>query len=117
MRLLLDECIDRRLACELIGYEVKTVPQMGWVGVKNGQLLSLAVRKFDVFITVDRNLSFQQNLPQFDIAVIVLQSSSNRLADLKPLTPQILEVLPTVAKGQATLVSLSNTTRTRRCGL
>ncbi|MEH1911911.1 DUF5615 family PIN-like protein [Nostoc sp.] len=73
MKLLLDECIDRKLAREFVGYEVQTVPQMGWAGVKNGQFLALAEANFDVFITVDRNLSFQQNLPQFDIAVIVLQ--------------------------------------------
>jgi Domain of unknown function (DUF5615) len=105
MKLLLDECIDRKFAKELPGYEVKTVPQMGWAGVKNGQLLALAAAEFDVFITVDRNLSFQQNLPQFDIAVIVLQASSNRLADLKPLAPNILAILEIAAKGQATLIT------------
>jgi hypothetical protein len=104
MKILLDECIDRKLAREFLGYEVKTVPQMGWAGVKNGQLLALATAEFDVFITVDRNLSFQQNLPQFDIAVIVLQASSNRLADLKPLAPQVLAILPAAAKGQTTVV-------------
>lgn len=106
MRLLLDECIDRKFAREFPGYEVKTVPQMGWAGVKNGQLLALAEAEFDIFITVDRNLSFQQNLPQFNIAVIVLQSSSNRLAELKPLAPAVLAILPTLAKGQATIVGL-----------
>jgi hypothetical protein len=85
MKVLLDECIDRKLARELVGYDVKTVPQMGWAGVKNGQLLSFAEAEFDIFITVDRNLSFQQNLPQFNIGIIVLHSISNRLADLKPL--------------------------------
>ncbi|GAB4174255.1 MAG: hypothetical protein Fur006_04040 [Coleofasciculaceae cyanobacterium] len=105
MKLLLDECIDRRFAKEFVGYEVKTVPQMGWAGVKNGQLLALAEAEFDVFITVDRNLSFQQNLPQFNIAVIVLQAPSNRLADLKPLASGVLAVLATAAKGQATVVS------------
>lgn len=105
MKLLLDECIDRRLAREIVGYDVKTVPQMGWAGIKNGQLLALAVIKFDVFITVDRNLSFQQNLLTFNITVIVLQAPSNRLADLKPLVPKILSILPTVTKGQATTVS------------
>jgi hypothetical protein len=104
MKLLLDECIDRKFAREFAGYEVKTVPQMGWAGIKNGQLLALAEAEFDVFITVDRNLSFQQNLPQFDLAVIVLQAASNRLADLKPLATQILDILATVAKGQATVV-------------
>ena len=105
MKLLLDECIDRKLAKEFIDYEVKTVPQMGWAGIKNGQLLALAEAEFDVFITVDSNLSFQQNLAQFDIAVIVLQASSNRLADLKLLAPKILAVLSSAARGQATTVS------------
>jgi predicted nuclease of predicted toxin-antitoxin system len=105
MKLLLDECIDRKLAREFPGYEVRTVPQMGWAGVKNGQLLALAEAEFDVFITVDCNLSFQQNLSQFNIAVIVLQASSNRLADLKPLAPKVLDILATAAKGKATVIS------------
>ena len=105
MKLLFDECIDRKFTKEFVGYEVKTVPQMGWAGVKNGELLALAEAEFDVFITVDRNLSFQQNLPQFNIAVIVLQAPSNRLADLKPLAPEVLAILATATKGQATVVS------------
>ena len=106
MKILLDECIDRKLASYFAGYEVKTVPHMGWAGVKNGQLLALAETEFDVFITVDRNLSFQQNLPHFDIAIIVLQASSNRLAELKPLLPKVLAILATAAKGQATTISM-----------
>jgi hypothetical protein len=105
MKILLDECIDRKFAREFVDHEIKTVPQMGWAGIKNGQLLTLAETKFDVFITVDRNLSFQQNLPQFEIAVIVLQAPSNRLADIKPLAPKILVILATAVKGQATVVS------------
>jgi predicted nuclease of predicted toxin-antitoxin system len=104
VKILLDECIDRRLAREFVGYEMKTVPQMGWAGIKDGQLLVLAEAEFDVFITVDRNLSFQQNLLQFDIAVIVLQAPSNQLADLKPLAPEVVAILATVVKGQATVV-------------
>jgi predicted nuclease of predicted toxin-antitoxin system len=106
MKILVDECIDRRLSREFTGYEVKTVPQMGWAGIKDGQLLILAAAEFDVFITVDRNLSFQQNLSQFDLAVIVLHALSNRLADLQPLVPNILAVLDTAAKGQATIVGI-----------
>jgi predicted nuclease of predicted toxin-antitoxin system len=106
MKILLDECIDRRLAREFVGYEIKTVPQMGWAGIKDGQLLVLAAEEFDVFITVDRNLSFQQNIPQFDIAVIVLEAPSNRLADLKPLAPKVLEILGEAIKGQAMLITM-----------
>jgi len=78
---------------------------MGWAGLKNNQLLALAQAEFDVFITVDRNLSFQQNLPQFDIAVIVLQALSNRLADLKPLASKVLAILARATRGQVTIVS------------
>ena len=105
MKLLLDECIDRKFAREFVDYEIQTVPQMGWAGVKNGQLLALAEAEFDVFITVDRNLSFQQNLRQFDIAVIVLQALSNRLADLKPLASKVLPILAMATRGQVTIVS------------
>lgn len=66
MKILLDECVDRRLAKDIVGHEVKTVPQMGWATIKNGELLTLAEREFDVFVTVDRNLSFQQNLPRYE---------------------------------------------------
>ena len=106
MKLVLDEYIDRKLTKEFVGYEIKTVPQMGWAGTKNGKLLALVEKEFDVFITVDRNLSFQQNLSQFDIAVVVLQASSNRLMDLKPLVPKVLDILSKVVKGQAVVVSL-----------
>ena len=105
MKLLLDECIDRRLAQALAGHEVKTVPQMGWAGIKNGDLLTLAETEFDVFLTVDRNLSFQQNLPTFNVAVLVLHAPSNRLADLRPLAPKILATLPTLIKGKAEHIS------------
>jgi predicted nuclease of predicted toxin-antitoxin system len=106
MKILLDECIDRRLAREFVGYEIKTVPQMGWAGIKDRELLVLAEVEFDIFVTADRNLSFQQNLSQFDLALIVLQAQSNRLADLKPLVPKVLEMLDVAPKGEATLVGI-----------
>lgn len=106
MRLLLDECVDRRFSKELPGHLVKTVPQMGWATIKNGELLALAEKDFDVFITVDRNLSFQQNLPKFNIAVLVLEAPSNRLADLKHLAPRVLGILPSLTKGKAETLSL-----------
>ena len=106
MKILLDECVDRRFARELPEHSVKTVPQMGWATIKNGELLALAEKEFDVFITVDRNLSFQQNLPKFNIAVLVLQARSNRLADLKPLAPKVLSILPSLTKGKAEVVGI-----------
>ena len=72
MKILLDECVDWRFGRELVGHEVRTTRQMGWAAITNGELLRLAEGDFDVFLTVDRNLSFQQHLPTFGIAVVVL---------------------------------------------
>ncbi|MBS0182399.1 MAG: DUF5615 family PIN-like protein [Nitrospira sp.] len=107
MKILLDECVDRRFAKEITRHEVVTVSQAGWAGIKNGELLTLAQEQFDVFVTVDRNLSFQQNLSQFTIAVIVLQAPTNRLQDLRLLAPKLQSVLPMLVKGQVRWVSLS----------
>jgi predicted nuclease of predicted toxin-antitoxin system len=101
VKILLDECLDRRLARDLAGHEVKTVPQMGWATIKNGELLTLAEKEFDVFVTVDRNLSFQQHLPRYNIAVVVLRAPSNRLQDLRPLVSKLLAVLITAKRGEA----------------
>jgi predicted nuclease of predicted toxin-antitoxin system len=104
VKILLDECVDRRLARDLKGHVVKTAPQMGWAGIKNGRLLALAEKEFEVFVTMDRNLSFQQHLPKFKIAVLVLKARSNRLMDLQPLAPKILAALPTLQVGVAALI-------------
>jgi len=96
----------RRLAQEIDGHEVVTVPQTGWAGIQNGELLRRVQEQSDVFVTVDRNLSFQQHLPQFNIAVIVLQAPSNRLKDLRPLMPQFNRTVLVASKGQVTLVTL-----------
>jgi hypothetical protein len=80
---------------------------MGWSGIKNGQLLALAQSEFDVFVTVDRNLSFQQHLPKFSVAVLLLVAPSNRLADLIPLVPLLIAALPTAVKGAVSKVSVA----------
>jgi hypothetical protein len=77
---------------------------MGWASKTNGELLALAATDFDVFLTSDRNLSYQQNVSAFDVAVIVLVARSNRMDDLRPLVPQILEALVTAKAGTVTLV-------------
>ena len=106
MKVLLDECLPRRLVAKLTGHEVQTVPQAGWASIKNGALLKLAEGNFDVFVTVDRNLSFQQNLAQRKIAIIVLRAYSNRFQDLLPLVPTILEALGAVKCGELVEISL-----------
>ena len=101
MRVLLDECIDWRLSRDIAGHDVKTTRQMGWVALKNGELLTFAAERFDVFITVDRNLSFQQSLVSYNVAVVVLHAPTNRLADLQLLIPELLAALPTAKRGIA----------------
>ena len=104
-RLLLDECVDWRLARHLGPHSVTTVAQAGWSGVKNGRLLRQAEAAFDVLITVDRNLSFQQRLIDFSLAVIVLHAPSNRLQDLLALVPRVLETIPIVTPGRVVVIS------------
>lgn len=77
---------------------------MGWATIRNSDLLLLAQGQFDAFVTVDRNLAFQRDLPRFSIAVIVLRARTNRLADLRPLVPQLLEALQQAAPGEVTWI-------------
>jgi hypothetical protein len=93
VKVLVDECVDWRLSRDIIGHEVKTARQMGWAAVKNGELLALASEHFDVFVTVDQNLSFQQNLASVTIAIIILRAKTSRLADLKVLIPNLLAAI------------------------
>lgn len=98
-RVLLDESVPRRIGFELDGHFVRTVQFMGWTGVKNGQLLQLAVEQFEVFITADQNLRYQQHHPEHQIAVIVLIAVNNRLQTLLPLVPDIMQTLETIEIG------------------
>jgi predicted nuclease of predicted toxin-antitoxin system len=93
MRILLDEDLPRRLGVLLIGHETSTVQRSGWSGIKNGKLLALAGSKFDVFLTMDSNLEFQQNLAVLPVAVLVVEAVSNRMEHLVPLVPGILKEL------------------------
>ena len=104
LKVLLDECLDRRFACEITDAYVKTVPQMGWAGLVNGKLLTNAQAHFDVFITVDQNLAFQQNLDKYKISIIVLCPARNQLEDLKRLIPSLLKVLAKPLNKQITRI-------------
>ena len=98
-RVLLDECLPRQLKRSIEGHHVRTVPETGWAGKKNGELLDLAASDFDVFVTVDRNLAFQGKV-RTEVAVIVIVTRGNRLVDLLPLVPKLCVVLETVERGQ-----------------
>src|SRR5437660_10672678 len=100
MRILLDECVPRRLRTHLPGHDVHTVPEMGWSGKKNGELLRLmSGQGFEVFLTVDQSLRHQQNLQGVGVAVRVLVAPSNRLTDLVPLAPSGLAPLGSLKAG------------------
>jgi hypothetical protein len=94
------------LAASLATVNVRTVADQGWSGISNGQLLALASVEFDVFVTVDRNLPFQQHLPKFDIAVILLRARTNRIVDVIALVPELVSVMPNAKPGVVTSIGI-----------
>jgi predicted nuclease of predicted toxin-antitoxin system len=105
VRVLLDECLPRRLRRALPDHEVRTVQELGWAGTKNGALLRRAASDgFEAFVTVDRNLEFQQHVPGLGLAVVALGARSNDITDLEPLMPAVLTILPTLTPGQVVRV-------------
>jgi len=101
MRLLLDECVPRPLKRDLLGHDVWHVVDMGWSSKRNGELLPLMVAgHFVAFLTVDQNLEFQQNLQVSGVGVVVAVARTNRVKELRPLVPQILEALARLTPGQ-----------------
>jgi hypothetical protein len=107
MRLLLDECVPRKLKFLFAagGHECETVREAGFDGKTNGELLVLAEFLFDVLITIDRNIRYQQNLTSRDIAILVLCARSNDISDIAPLVPQALAALGTLTPGQVVEVT------------
>lgn len=105
MRLLLDECVPRKLKGRLTGHRCRTVPEEGLAGRRNGELLKLAEKAgFDVFLSVDRGIEFQQNLQTRQIAVLVVRAVSSRLSDLLPHVPEILKRLESLGPGEVARV-------------
>ena len=101
----MDECLDRRLKLQLAGHEVRIVSEMGWAGMANGALLAVAQNEFDVFLTLDASLPYQQSLRGFQIAVILLRAKTNRLADLKPLLPLLAKAMLSTRPGKVITVA------------
>ncbi len=105
VRVLLDGCVPSRLADELSEHEVSTAPEMGWADLDDGPLLDAMAEHFDVLVTVDKNLPKQQRIDNRPLAVVVLRAKTNRLADLRPLTPKLREVLENARPGQVYEIS------------
>ena len=100
MRVLLDECVPRRLGRELIGHDVRAVSEMGWGGTKNGALLKRAAEEFDVLLTIDQGFQFQQNVRSAAIAVVIVAVGSNDIDVLRAFVPGILEALRCAQAGE-----------------
>jgi hypothetical protein len=99
VKVLLDECLPRPLKRDLAGHDVSTVPEMGWAGIKNGALLRLVEPVFDVFVTIDGNLQYQQNLHSLKLAFVVLKALNNKIEMLQPLMPEVQAALQTIRPG------------------
>lgn len=106
MKLLLDECVPRRFKSSLSNpkHECVTVPEAGFAGKKNGELLALAEENFQVFITLDEGFRYQQNLSGRKIAVRLVRAKSNRLTDLLPWAEHCRRAISTIQPGQIVLV-------------
>jgi hypothetical protein len=107
MKLLLDECLPRKFRSYFPEHDCRTVPDEGLAGKKNGELLQLAEKAgFQVFLTLDRGIEYQQNLRPRTIAVVIIRSKSSRLAELLPQVTDLLRLLESIEPGQPAKVSL-----------
>ena len=104
MKILIDECLPRKLKNALTEHEVKTVPEAGWSGMKNGELLRQMTGVFDVFITIDNNLRYQRQLQSLPVCFIILSAKNNTLATLLPLIPSVQAALDTIQPGQVVTI-------------
>lgn len=105
-RLLLDENLPQLFGAFLAGHEVETVRSMGWTGVKNGTLLKRAAEEFDVLLTMDKSMQYQQSLKGLHLAVIIIRARSNSPEDLKPMVLPVLQAIDGHQAGVFTIVEL-----------
>lgn len=111
MRILVDECLDWRIVRALGEHDAVSVQKMGWSGIQNGRLLEAARGRFEVLLTSDRNLSYQQNLSRYEIAVIVLATKSTRLVDTLPIMPMVCDVLAGLQPGELIVIGTDGVIR------
>ena len=103
MRILIDECLPRELAEELVDHEVRTVQEAGWAGLSKGELLQKVSGSFEVFLTIDKRIEHERTVPG-DVALITVQARSNRIQDLRPLVPELLRVISEALPGKSARV-------------
>jgi predicted nuclease of predicted toxin-antitoxin system len=106
MKILLDECITKRLKNKLPEYKVNTVFEMGWSGLKNGNLMKVAVENsFEIFLTIDKNIEYQQNLKSYEIAVVILNTVNSKIEYLEELLPKFKQEINNFEKGKAYIIN------------
>ena len=106
LRVLLDECLPRKLKQYITADYVSTVQENGWSGTKNGALMQLAHGSFDVFVTADQNLQYQQNLAYTQMAVVVLVAPNTRIENLLSLIPQVNQALQSIQTGEVIQITM-----------
>ncbi len=105
MKILLDECVTRKLKRHLTEFEIATVVEMNWSGLKNGRLLSEAIEeKFDILLIIDKNLEHQQNMDNYEITVVVLDVEKSKIEFLLELLPKFKERMDEYEKGKVYLI-------------
>ncbi len=104
MKIILDECLPRRLIRDLHSHSVTTVPRQGWAGTTNGALLKKVEGEFDIFITLDSNLAFQQNLKNLSLCIIVIRAVNSRYETLQPFLPNIIQAVENAKAGEIAVV-------------
>jgi len=104
-RVLFDEDVPRQLRRDLLEFEIRTVQEQGWSSVQNGELLRSASASFDVLLTADKRLQYQQNIRQFAIGIVVLATVDTRLPHLRSRLEQIRAALNDVAPGSVIIVT------------
>ena len=107
MKVLLDECVTRKLRRDFQEHEVHTVEEAGLKGLKNGELLRSASGQYDVLVTVDQNLQHQQNIKSLNLAVLVLAARRNSYKALHPLMSEALNALKQIKTGEVVIIKAS----------
>ncbi|HBX50686.1 MAG TPA: hypothetical protein DEH02_06395 [Bacteroidales bacterium] len=101
MKILLDECVTKKLKDLLIGHTVFTISQMEWTGMKNGMLIKRAEQKnFDILLTIDKNICYQQNTSKYNLTIVVLNANNSNIETLQDYIPNFLNQINTFEKGK-----------------
>ncbi len=105
MKILLDECVTKKVKELLLGHTVFTIGQMDWQGLKNGMLIKQAEQQnFDILLTIDKNISYQQNTSKYNISIVVLNCNNSTIESIKDYIPNFLEQANSFEKGKLYII-------------